>query len=110
MPSSTSRRAAPLVRADTIAIYVDERVVAACCCEGVSDYLVVPVFLFRDNMDSAVPVWRALLEERCARGGKRAGGILRFGRGLWANARGAQAVNTCTIYWKMAAQMEEIIV
>jgi hypothetical protein len=29
-----------------------------------------------------------LLEERCARGGKRAGGILRFGRGLWANAQG----------------------
>ena len=29
-----------------------------------------------------------LLEERCAHAGKRAGGILRFGRGLWANARG----------------------
>ena len=49
-----------------------------------------------------------MLEERCAHAGKRAGGILRFGRGLWTNARGGPGVNTCTILENVskAAQME----
>jgi hypothetical protein len=33
-----------------------------------------------------------------------------LGEGCGQTREGARAVNTCTIYWKMAAQMEGIIV